>query len=237
MTQISHDLEDLNAFRRAAPGWWRAGVLLLAIFTVSFFIPAVQASLLERYSEGAFSWGPALQWALAGLIVGSFIMVGRARKKKDEGASVFLALYTSSLLVFMVGIFATAFSNQGEVINAARAKEKIERVEAKIGRTTPLGDEIRGAMQSLPVLLANKDLRREIYDASDDPDKVIKILSLAPALGQSHPVIQYAIANGVAKKGSSSLLYRDLVERMRENPELADSPEVLQALSVLAATK
>lgn len=229
--------EDLETVHKWAPEWGALGALCMLTLVVSFFVPAVQESLLGLVSEGAFSWGLMLQVSLLVAMAGSFAMVSFRLNRAGLPANPVPWAYLSCLCAAFASTIAIGMSNYAVVVESSIAKARVERVEKRLGRPIPLGDELRVVMSSFSSLMEGRSVVDEVLRAREHPSEVMEILSVSPVLGQDHPVIQFAIENGMAQEESRTILYRDMIERMRENPSLALDTEVQRALSVLATSK
>lgn len=233
---MSNLSQSAETFYKNAPISTTVAVLSTLALAVSFFLPAVISSVLASIHEGVYTWGGIFQIILASLVVLSCALCGRAFRGTYSDSNVWLGVMLGVLIcVLSFLFFGVTFGKYSYVLESQSSKIKINLVEQRLGRSTPLGDELRAAMTSLDALVENRQTIRTALSSNDNSDDVIKVISLAPLVGQDHPVIKFAIDNGMAQKDSSVVLYRDLIERMKQDPSLAENVDFQQALSMFAA--
>lgn len=129
--------------------------------------------------------------------------------------------------VFIALVLIPGFnSNYKMVEKSAVAAQKVKRVEQVLGRSTPAGDEVRRAVVSLEALRENQALVEKIASSSTSPKKAMDVLSASLLLGEDHPVIQFTANNGLVQGDAYTIIYRDLTDHVRQNPDAANDARV-----------
>ena len=213
-----------------------ACVLSLAL---SFWAPAFlewQLAVARMESGHAF-WPDMIRAGLLGLGMVFALWFGVAKMKQWLPFEMCYMIATLGFFVLAIlgNGLGSASPNYKAVAGASSALSKMSTTEQALGRTTPAGDELRASVVSLGALRQNRELLDRINTASNDPNDALEIMAVASLLGSDHPVIQFTANNGLVAENAREVLYRDLMNHIRQRPDLANDATTSAMLMRLSA--
>lgn len=226
--------------------WVPAGVSLfiLSLVLASFWVrPLLELELASLSNDFLNSPDSVLVWitsvrlmALVSVALGLFWSLVARMKTRPSTESGFILLVALVIGPALASSISADLSPSFSAIYQSRtAVVKIQAAESSLGRSTPMGQQLRMAVSSLDALMENQDLVDTIANSSNDPEEVMEVIGFSPVLGLDHPVIEFAVNNGLVAHDAREVLYRDFVESVRQNPELAKTPGAAEMLARLAS--